>query len=580
MAWSNWESLGGIITAGPAVSSWAGERLDTFVKGADNALWHKWFAGGWSDWESLGGIIDGSPAAVSWSSGRIDVFARGMDNALWHKWFDGGWHNWESLGGTITAGPAVSSWAPAASMCSPKAPTTRCGTGGSTAAGTAGNRSAASSTTNRRRRRGRPGASMSSRAAWTTRCGTNGSTAAGATGSHWAGRSPQDLRQARGRRDASMSSPRAPTTRCGTSGSTAAGAAGSHWVASSTTRRPPSRGASGRIDTFVRGMDNAMWHKWWTQTIPTVRLHVKVLSQPTRFTIDRMVDDMIDVYATYGIRVHRVSDESLSLPLLNDLDVGACTMGNVTTEQTQLMANRNGVATNDVVAYFVRSTNPALNGCAAHPANQPSAVVASIASEWTLGHEVGHVLGLPHVTPTDRLMMGSRNEQHHQSAAGPHRGRSADDEQQPFHAEPRLSDGRTQGDDNADQLFRTEGETRCRRAGLSGARRDGRRRHAALAQARRIARRIAGVEGSIACRHHGRCRKHRRRRVEIAPCARACRRRACVEPDAGQSTGRACGESACWTTRTSVSSSWRRAPRRVCPIPRWRRRASGRPSVW
>ena len=57
-----------------------------------------------------------------------------------------------------------------------------------------------------------------------------------------------------------------------------------------------------------------------------------------------MVDDMIDVYATYGVRVHRVSDESLSLPLLNDLDVGACTMGNVTTEQTQLMANRNGVA--------------------------------------------------------------------------------------------------------------------------------------------------------------------------------------------------------------------------------------------
>ena len=163
----------------------------------------------------------------------------------------------------------------------------------------------------------------------------------------------------------------------------------------------------GRIDVFARGMDNAMWHKWWTQTLPTVRLHIKVLSQPTRFTIDRMVDDMIDVYATFGIRVHRVSDETLNLPLLNDLDVGACTMGNVTTEQTQLMANRNGVATNDVVAYFVRSTNPAFNGCAAHPANRPSAVVASIASEWTLGHEVGHVLGLPHVTPTDRLMMGS-----------------------------------------------------------------------------------------------------------------------------------------------------------------------------
>jgi len=50
---------------------WAGERLDTFVKGADNALWHKWFAGGWSDWESLGGIIDNEPAATTWSTGAM-----------------------------------------------------------------------------------------------------------------------------------------------------------------------------------------------------------------------------------------------------------------------------------------------------------------------------------------------------------------------------------------------------------------------------------------------------------------------------------------------------------------------------
>jgi hypothetical protein len=33
-------------------------------------------------------------------------------------------------------------------------------------------------------------------------------------------------------------------------------------------------------------------------------------------------------------------------------------------------------------------------------------VVTSVASQWTLGHECGHVLGLPHVAPTDRLMMG------------------------------------------------------------------------------------------------------------------------------------------------------------------------------
>jgi hypothetical protein len=203
------------------------------------------------------------------------VFVKGSDNALWHKWFDGGWSGWESLGGVIDNTPAAVSW--------------------------------------------------------------------------------------------SLS----------------------------------------RIDCFARGMDNAMWHRWWTERRPTVRLHVKTLTQPTRFSIDRMVDNMIDVYATYGIRVHRVSDETLNLPLLDDLDVGACTMGSVTTEQTQLMANRNNAGADDVVVYFVRSTTPSFNGCAAHPANRPAAVVASIASEWTLGHEVGHVLGLGHVTPTDRLMMGS-----------------------------------------------------------------------------------------------------------------------------------------------------------------------------
>ena len=119
-----------------------------------------------------------------------------------------------------------------------------------------------------------------------------------------------------------------------------------------------------------------------------------------------MVQAMQQVYASYGIDVVVGSVESLSLPLLNDLDVGACTMGNTTAEQNQLFANRNNAGANDICAYLVRSTVPPLNGCAAFPAGSPSAVVTSVASQWTLGHECGHVLGLPHVAPTDRLMMG------------------------------------------------------------------------------------------------------------------------------------------------------------------------------
>jgi hypothetical protein len=110
-------SSGGMLASGtgPAVSSWAAERLDVFTVGTDNALWHKWFENGWYGWESLGGsLTDASPAAISWSNGRIDVFARGSDGTLQHKWFSGGWSGWESLGGQLApgTGPAVSSWAP------------------------------------------------------------------------------------------------------------------------------------------------------------------------------------------------------------------------------------------------------------------------------------------------------------------------------------------------------------------------------------------------------------------------------------------------------------------------------------
>jgi hypothetical protein len=109
--WSQWEDLGGTLASAPAVSSWAPNRLDTFVRGTDNAVWHKWWDGSrWSDWESLGGNLTSDPAAVSWGRNRIDVFARGQGNRLYHLWWDGSrWSRWEDLGGRLTSAPAVSS---------------------------------------------------------------------------------------------------------------------------------------------------------------------------------------------------------------------------------------------------------------------------------------------------------------------------------------------------------------------------------------------------------------------------------------------------------------------------------------
>jgi hypothetical protein len=164
--------------------------------------------------------------------------------------------------------------------------------------------------------------------------------------------------------------------------------------------------ASNRLDIFGVGGDSALWHRWTDLGAQSVRLHVKILTNPN-INIANMVAAMEQVYATAGLGVEVISTENLNLPALNDLDVGACTMGSTTAEQNQLFANRNFVGANEVVVYFVRSTVPPFNGCAAFPAGRPGAVVAQGATQWTLGHEVGHVLGLFHVNDNNRLMTGN-----------------------------------------------------------------------------------------------------------------------------------------------------------------------------
>jgi hypothetical protein len=155
--------------------------------------------------------------------------------------------------------------------------------------------------------------------------------------------------------------------------------------------------------TAVRAANGALKLITWRPTC--VRLHVKVLTQPD-VSIDTALESMRQVYATVGIAVRHISTETLDLPALNDIDVGSCTRGNTTDDQDELVGNRNSVRAGDIVVYFVRSTVPPSNGCAAHPDARPGVVVARGATRWTLGHEVGHVLGLNHLTETDRLMTG------------------------------------------------------------------------------------------------------------------------------------------------------------------------------
>jgi hypothetical protein len=287
--------------------------------------------------------------------------AGGTDSALWHKWFQNGWSGWESLGGVLTSGPGAASWA-----------------SGRIDVFVVGTDSALWH--------------KWFQGGWSGWESLGGVLTSSPTVSSWAS----------GRLDVFAAGTDSHMWHKWFQG----GWSGWEDLGGVLTSAPSAVSwGPNRIDCFVMGTDSALWHKWWA-LVSTVRFHAKVLTAPN-VAINTMVDRMRQVYASVGIAVNFVSTENLNLPALNDLDVGACTLGNTTAEQNQLFANRNNAGANDVVVYFVRSTVPPLNGCAAHPAGRPGAVVAQGATQWTLGHEVGHVLGLFHVNNNDRLMTGN-----------------------------------------------------------------------------------------------------------------------------------------------------------------------------
>jgi hypothetical protein len=119
---TEWEPLGGFLSAMPAVTSWASFHLDVFSRGIDGHLKHRWWSPetGWmpiydDGWEDMGGVLATRPTAVSWAIDRLAVFARSVDGTISYKYRDPG-INWRpsltawyelSLGAEEVVGPPI-----------------------------------------------------------------------------------------------------------------------------------------------------------------------------------------------------------------------------------------------------------------------------------------------------------------------------------------------------------------------------------------------------------------------------------------------------------------------------------------
>jgi alpha-galactosidase len=149
--WSNWRSLGGIISNPAAVYRGSPQLYSVYARGADGSVWSRdHTSSGWNAWHKLGGLLypDTGPAAafangtyvlvvgldkqlyiahsgvtgfrpvggrttagpaLTAAGGALIGFARGTDNAAWYHRFIADSPGWHSMGGIYTSGLGASS---------------------------------------------------------------------------------------------------------------------------------------------------------------------------------------------------------------------------------------------------------------------------------------------------------------------------------------------------------------------------------------------------------------------------------------------------------------------------------------
>ena len=139
-----------------------------------------------------------------------------------------------------------------------------------------------------------------------------------------------------------------------------------------------------------------------------IRLHLFSIATPG-VDENTALRNAMRVYGQHRIRLRIVSAQSLALSTADQLTLnvvdGACQWNVVSDEQRRVhhLGDTRAIGPKDVRIYWVHEIREpqgnVLAGCAGHAPAKPAVMVSALGSQWTMAHELGHVLLGPLFAP-------------------------------------------------------------------------------------------------------------------------------------------------------------------------------------